>query len=112
MLKRSSKRSRQFYAWRAACMVVRGGRSNILGQHHFTNAVSKTNTTNCFSRVIKHATTVDDFQMSTAWTDLILQSTLRSHMSIIQQLLSSSHSFQVGFQGLLVRAEALLCLRP
>lgn len=50
--------------------------------------------------------------VESAWTDLMLHSTLGSHMSITQQLLSSSHNFQVGFQGLLGRAEALLCLRP
>ena len=76
------------------------------------NRVGKTNTTNRVSGVIRHAAEVDDLRTGQYGSDLMLQSTLGGNVNITQQLLSSSHSFQVGFQGLLVRAITLLCLRP
>lgn len=42
----------------------------------------------------------------------MLHSKVVSNMDIVKKLLGSSNSLQVGLQGLLVRAKALLCLSP
>ena len=100
---------RMVHAWHAACMV---GAATKWERNVLQNAVGKKHRIMCFSEVIRHAAGADEFEESTVLTYLMLHSTLRSRMSVTQQLLSSSHSFQVGFQGLLGRAVALLCLRP